>query len=298
MTRGQILRIRALSSPLEPRPTGLQSRLPALPGLRAVLFDVYGTLFISASGDIGSAPQAAGRGAAFQAALEACGLRPASPRSAEKGAVLLEQLIRGAHSRARSTGTVYPEVEIRSLLRAALCSLWREGEIPIRPGRRRATRFAVELEARQNPCWPMPDAAKILAALKTRGLTLGIISNAQFYTPLLFPALLGASHTRLGFLSSACIWSYRLLEAKPSEQLFQLAASALARSRGITPAQILYVGNDMRNDILPARSCGFRTALFAGDTRSLRLRREDPGCRGLTSDAVLTELSQLLRLIP
>ena len=57
------------------------------------------------------------------------------------------------------------------------------------------------------------------------------------------------------------------------------------------------LGNDMLNDIYPARNVGFQTALFAGDKRSLRLRTEDPRCRDLTSDLVVTDLGQLIQLI-
>ena len=57
------------------------------------------------------------------------------------------------------------------------------------------------------------------------------------------------------------------------------------------------MGNDMLNDILPARSVGFRTALFAGDKRSLRLRRDDPRCNNLKPDMILTDLIQLVGLL-
>jgi putative hydrolase of the HAD superfamily len=296
MNASYIRRLRTLSSELRPRPPGLPGRLPALAGLRAVLFDVYGTLFVSASGDIGTAGKES-RSGPFQAALTACGFQPASPRAAARGGAWLAEEIRAAHARARGGGTEHPEVDILGVLSSTLTRLRREAEILRRPGAARVRRFAVEYEARQNPCWPMPGVRETLTALQARGLVLGIVSNAQFYTPLLFPALLGASHRRLGFLDPACVWSYRLLEAKPSERLFRIAAGELERRRGIKPNQILYVGNDMLNDIYPARACGFRTALFAGDSRSLRLRQDDPRCRGLVPDALVTELSQILRLL-
>ncbi|MHC4986693.1 MAG: HAD family hydrolase, partial [Planctomycetota bacterium] len=66
---------------------------------------------------------------------------------------------------------------------------------------------------------------------------------------------------------------------------------------GIEPGQALYVGNDVRNDIAPARSLGMRTALFAGDARSLRLRADDPDCGGAQPDAVVTALPQILELL-
>jgi putative hydrolase of the HAD superfamily len=296
MTTLLIRRLRALSTPLSPRPAGPGSRLPALPGLRAVLFDVYGTLFVSASGDIGAGDEGS-RAAAFRAALESCGLRPAPGRAAVLGSARLAKQIRAAHARARAAGTEHPEVDILAQLTTTLAGLHAEGLIRTRPGAARVRRFALEYEARQNPCWPMPGARETLAALRARGLALGIVSNAQFYTPLLFSALLGASPGRLGFRSRACIWSYRLLEAKPSRRLFRLAAAELKQRSGIEPAEILYVGNDMLNDIWPARACGFRTALFAGDARSLRLRHDDPRCRDLAPDALLTGLPQLVRLL-
>ena len=45
-------RIRQLSSPMTPRPSGVLEHLRKLDDIRAVVFDVYGTLFISGTGDI------------------------------------------------------------------------------------------------------------------------------------------------------------------------------------------------------------------------------------------------------
>jgi len=60
---------------------------------------------------------------------------------------------------------------------------------------------------------------------------------------------------------------------------------------------VLYVGNDVRNDVAPARSCGCRTALFAGDRRSLRERSDEPDCAGVRADVTLTALEQLPRVL-
>ena len=65
------------------------------------------------------------------------------------------------------------------------------------------------------------------------------------------------------------------------------------KRRGIAPAQVLLVGNDMLNDVLPAWKTGMRTALFAGDERSLRLREGDPRLDVFGPDLVLTDLGQL-----
>ena len=49
----------------------------------------------------------------------------------------------------------------------------------------------------------------------------------------------------------------------------------------------------MLNDIYPAAAAGFITALFAGDRRSLRLRKEHPACKGLQPDAIVLDLEDL-----
>ena len=64
--------------------------------------------------------------------------------------------------------------------------------------------------------------------------------------------------------------------------------------QGISAEQVLYVGNDLLNDVMAAASVGFRTALFAGDQRSLRWRSGDARVEGIQPDVVITHLPQLL----
>ena len=149
-------------------------------------------------------------------------------------------------------------------------------------------RAAVSYECRVNPVWPMPGAAAAVAALQAR-VPVGIVSNAQFFTPLILAALL----PDLRIDPRLAVWSYAEREAKPSPRLFAAAAARMAHHCRLSPREIVMVGNDMRNDLLGARSAGLRTALFAGDARSLRLRRDDPRCAAVHPDLVLTHLSQL-----
>lgn len=61
--------------------------------------------------------------------------------------------------------------------------------------------------------------------------------------------------------------------------------------------EILFVGNDMLKDIYPAQQLGIRTALFAGDARSLRLRKEDPLLNGVVPDFTINNLEQIREII-
>ena len=130
-------------------------------------------------------------------------------------------------------------------------------------------------------------AQEVLEGLNQRRFALGIVSNAQFYTPLLFKALLGRPLEDFGFEDARCIWSYFEREGKPSQNLYRKLKDKLAME-GIAPGETLYVGNDIRNDIWPAGALGFRTGLFAGDERSLRWRSDDPDCRETEPECIIT----------
>ena len=271
--------IRRLSTPLDPRPAaGCLPLLRRIGGVRGVLFDVYGTLLISAAGDIGSGAASSGaKNAAMAAALNDAGLAEAAP-GARGMVAALEAAVRAVHAEARVRGVCHPEVEMREL--------W-QGLLPA-AGTAAVERAALSYECRTNPVWPMPGAAAAVAALQARG-PVGIVSNAQFFTPLVLAALL----PELRMDPRLAVWSFAEREAKPSPRLFAAAAARMARHCRLRPREIVMVGNDVRNDLLGARTAGLRTALFAGDARSLRLRRDDPRCAAVQPDLVLTHLSQL-----
>ncbi len=280
--------------PLEPIATGESPVLKRLAGIRAVLFDLYGTLFISASGEVGTARQSACE-AALAGSLAALEIPVSGPVG--WGAEYLFGVIEASHARSRAAGIDCPEVDIVEIWREVLAELTRRGLLDA-PAAEVADlkRLAVEYEARVNPCWPMPHLQECLVQLGELGRVLGIISNAQFYTVELFEALLGRRAEELGFDPELQYYSYAHGRAKPGTALFELAAGTLRR-RGIAPGEAIYVGNDMLNDVFPAYKLGFRTALFAGDARSLRLRAADQQLQGISPDLVLTDLSQLLQCI-
>jgi putative hydrolase of the HAD superfamily len=283
--------MRRHSHTLTPIPTDLPARLRRLPDIRAVLFDVYGTLFISASGDISSTDgQVCSR--ALGRALEAVGVR-VEGKTAEGAADVLVRTITAAHERLKARGVEYPEVDVRTVALEVLNYLRARGAGGPEPDRAFCEALAVEYECRSNPTWPMPGLTGTLRSLSERQLYLGIISNAQFFTPLLFPSHLEESLEMLGFDRDLCVWSYRLLEAKPSPRLFHRPIEVLKR-RGVEPDQVLYVGNDRLNDIWPSAGAGMRTALFAGDSRSYRPRDGDERIGGVREDILLTDLRQLV----
>lgn len=283
--------IRALSPPLTPISSSIAPEIKPLENIRAVVFDIYGTLLISASGDIGihqdklptQALTESMTALHFQGDLSAAGKR---------GAELLTSFIQQEHAQAKQQNVAHPEVEIREIWKTVFSQLTKENLIAHTPDEKAIETLAIEYECKINPTWPMPNAKETLEQLRQRGLLLGIVSNAQFYTPLVFEALFNQSLPALGF--GPCVFSYEHKKAKPDTELYRIFQRHCEK---LDPQQILYVGNDMLNDIWAASQAGFRTAIFAGDQRSLRLRADDPRCQNLRTDVILTNLNQLLEIL-
>jgi putative hydrolase of the HAD superfamily len=283
--------IRETAAPLVPDPPQLPPEWDALyraqgqprlcpPEIKAVLFDVYGTLFCSASGDIGLAQKESGAPKSLDVLARHYGLTGEQMRS-----FFLEQ-VAAIHGRSRHTA--WPEVRVEKIWAEFLRQ--REGDLI--DDRAAARELALRYELAVNPVYPMPGAAQTIAALREAGLILGIVSNAQFFTPLFFEALFGAPPENLGLDPGLLIWSFEYGEAKPSARLFEAAAGALA-ARGIAPAECAFAGNDMLSDIYGAANAGFQAILFAGDSRSLRLREGDRRVQGLHPFRIIRSLGEL-----
>lgn len=269
-------------SPLHPLPTAVESKINLHSSVCAVMFDIYGTLFISASGDISIAK----RNDRSENQLKALFKKYHHSQSISETKDKLFHAIETDHAKKKHNGTDFPEVTIEHIWMQVLDTSDSET----------ARRFAIEYEMIVNPVYPMPHLHKTLQALKKKNLTMGIISNAQFFTPYLFNYFCGSFPEHLGFDRELIFYSHEYVYAKPSQVLFEKAAQQLLM-KGIQPAQALYVGNDMLNDMYPAHQIGFQTCLFAGDARSLRLRQDDSRCESLIPDAIIKELNQLTNMI-
>lgn len=265
---------------MSPVPTGRQPAGRLDDAVKCILFDVYGTLFISDSGDIGIARSKSKKQSEIENLIEQYDL-DATPENLLQ---ILYDRIEKKHIALHRQGIDFPEIEIDLI--------WME---ILNIGDRSTARlFALEFELIVNPVYPMPHLKNVLESLKMRQIPMGIISNAQFYTLFLFDWFLNGGPKDLGFDAELLFLSYRVKHAKPSTKLFEMAAEKL-KQKGIPESCVLYVGNDMRNDIWPAAKTGFQTALFAGDRRSLRLREDNPECKSVSPNLVITDLMQLLK---
>lgn len=287
------------SSPLEPVPpelpddllTLVNRKLPRVP--EAVLLDVYGTLVVSGTGDVSTAADAQDRlptDGPFTRAFEIAGGASLPPAAEGTMRTAYYDAIAASHRRSRDEGLAHPEVDITRVWRAVLDELARDG---LEPGPVDVELLAIAYETVANPSWPMPGARRLLARLGGDATALGIVSNAQFYTRRMLTALFGATPADLGFDPALIAYSYAVGRAKPDAALFDAPLAELER-RGIDSQSTVYVGNDMQNDVATARSRGCMTILFAGDRRSLRLRRGAAELATVRPDAVATSLDEVV----
>jgi putative hydrolase of the HAD superfamily len=265
--------IKAGSQRISPVPAGVAERglIPRSP--RAVLFDVYGTLLVRVGNEH---PRPGLRRKAVADIIATHRLET----SVEELAGSLQAGIAAEHERMRARGVTHPEIRIENV--------WQE----LFPGRApdELQEAIVAYELAVHPVWPMTGCTRLLAFLRRRGLAIGIISNAQFYTPLFLRALFGIGLEALGFSPSLCLYSCDFSAAKPGQLLFDTARERL-RSRDIAPRETLMIGNSLQDDVIPAARAGFMTVLAALDRRSF-----DKDAAGPDADAVIVGLAGVERL--
>lgn len=286
-----IQRIRERSTRRYPIPTGLPPCITPIAAIRAVAFDVGGTLFMAPVD-----PSIEHEAKLFQETLSCFGLelRGISVRS------VLERIRAVEHTMRATLGIpgVHPEIDCAESYGCVLEEMHCEGVLNGILDNNLVRVIVADFGCRRCPHWPMPDLKETLAELVRRGILLGIVSNAQHFRRYVFEALCGQSLADMGFQQDLVLWSCDVGVSKPSLAIFDRLIGVLRGKYGIAPHETLFVGNDLLVDICPANQSGLHTALLAADERSLNLRRDDARTEGVHAESVLTELRQVLDIVP
>lgn len=290
-------RFRKLSKPMSHIPTGTVARLKKLSGIRFVIYDFYGTLFLSGVGDIGM-DDGTSDSSLMNEALAGAGLSIKSQDAGIRCLELYNEAVASETAALKSEGVETPEPDIRRIWKIVLNNLVDEGCIVSAGDMMTAMRISVEFEARMNPVWPAEGAVAALSDLKKRGFVQGIISNSQFYTPIVLETLTGKSFEELGLDNRLLHWSFEEKMKKPDLEFYRRFLGKLTVAfPDPLPNEILYIGNDMLKDIWPAAKLGMKTGLYAGDKRSLKWRRNDDRCNNLEPDVIITSFRQLVDIL-
>lgn len=258
---------------VEPSPLSPQGHLQG--NIDAVLFDLQGTLLTCGSGDAGFSQAITDASDKLRPLMKKYGI----PQDIQTFLKVIFSNISNHHQVLREKGVDYPEAAIEEIFEQIL---GKDDPETIKS-------FAAEFDLLVNPVYPMPNLKEMVEGLRAEGIELGVVSNAQFYMSDLLAWILKKDLESAGFREELLIYSYLYSHAKPSEYLFELSVNRLFEM-GIEKENVLYVGNDAVHDIAPAKKTGFKTALFAGDAKSLNLKKGEE----FEADIVITDLMQLL----
>ncbi|WP_249670856.1 HAD family hydrolase [Cellulomonas wangleii] len=127
-----------------------------------------------------------------------------------------------------------------------------------------------------------PDALPTLRALRAAGYLVAVAGNQ----PARAEHQLRAAGVEVDLLATSARWGV----AKPSPQFFARVVTDL----GVPAPDVLYVGDRLDNDVLPARAAGMRTALVRrGPWGHVHARRPDAALADVRVDS-LRELVSLM----
>lgn len=123
-----------------------------------------------------------------------------------------------------------------------------------------------------------PDALACLRAVRRAGMAVGVAGNQ----PAGAVAQLRAAGIEADVVASSADWGV----AKPASEFFARVSDAIR----LQPEEILYVGDRLDNDVLPARAAGMRTAFIRrGPWGHIHARRPEAA----RADVLIGSLAEL-----
>jgi hypothetical protein len=282
--------------------------LVRLPEVRAVLWNVYGTLLSISGGDLAfEHPEPFVMGMALEKTIQEFKMWAAMPRKPGQPAEYLIGVytqVLGTQCLAPGALERFPEVSADRLWDAIIKKLLQKdykfdarfyGSLN-EFSQKVAYFFHASLQG--TTCYP--GAAAALRHVAAAGLTQGLLADGQCFSKLQLQRGLARQDAGadVGELLSdgLCSLSYDIRGRKPSERLFRHALDAL-KAKGLEPAEVIHVGSRIGQDIAIARRHGMRTALFAGDKASLQATPKQLKDGASRPDVLLTELSQIADVV-
>ena len=292
----------------DPDPPKAKPHLKTLPGLRAVLWNVYGTLLVISEGEL---KFEVANDYIVEVALEKTihefkMWNSMSRKPGQPSAYMREIYLKGLNElrMAPSPGEKHPEILTERVWENIIKKLFQKEYTfdAVKYGglndfsKKVAYFFHASLQG--TACYPA--AAEALRAVADAGLTQGLLADAQCFTTVQLQRGLYRQDVEANLeelIPPARRWmSHERKARKPSENLFRSALRTLAEE-GIEPGAVLHVGSSLTRDIAPAKKLGLRTGLFAGDRTSLAATAEQLKDPLFRPDVMLTELSQVAQVI-
>ncbi len=266
-------------------PVDYPSKTQRLYDIRAVICDVYGTLVNYWSEDFADTQRKeSALLRSFRKVADHFGMLPSltAVNPADPPEKTLRDFYHGLISlkqeQAAKRDPAFPEILIEEIWELIITLLKRNGFEPSFDNKESGRDFSRKIAWFYNfhalGRQLYPNAVDALDALKKKNMILGLLSNAQFYTPIDLTLMIrDQSNGKIDdifelFDVDLTFFSYEYQVAKPNLLLFRRLYDALYEFQ-ILPEQTLFIGNDLSIDIAPAQEVKMKTALFTGDRRSM-----------------------------
>jgi FMN phosphatase YigB (HAD superfamily) len=296
-------------APPEPSPAKAKPHLVPLPDVRAVTWNVYGTLVVLAGGELyWKHPNAFVMQVALDKTIQEFNMWGSMSRKPGQPADYMQQLydqVLAEQSTFTAAGVKHPETLAERVWEAIIKKLFHK-DYKFDTGfygslNEFSTKVAYFFHASLQGTACYPGAAEALRHVRDSGLKQSLLADAQAITTVQLQRSLTAQDAAArveDFVDADLnVLSCQVGCRKPADKLFRRAVEAY-RERGIAPDQVLHVGSRITQDIAPARRLGMRTALFAGDAGSLQATAEQCKTSATRPDLLLTDLRQIAEVVP
>jgi FMN phosphatase YigB (HAD superfamily) len=294
--------------PPPPHPPKAKPKLKRMPEIRAVVWNLYGTLLNIFSGQLlFEHPQKFVMDIALDKTVQEFKMWGSMTRKPGQPAEYMGAMYRRVLEDLRmapSRNEKHPEIRAERVWEEIVKKLQKKdyqydavfygplGEL----GRKIAYFFHASLQG--TGCYD--GAAHALEYVQQSGIRQGLLADAQGFSLVQLKRGLAQQNcaTPIDLLFDRALRSLscEVGGKKPSENLVKHCVKHLA-SLGITPAQTLHVGARLELDLAPAKKLGMKTALFAGDKESLQATPEQLKDPALKPDVMLTELPQIAEIV-
>lgn len=294
-------------APPQPDPPRVKASIRPLEGVRAVLWTVYGTLVAIPEGELKfEVSNELVMNVALDKTIHEFKMWGSMSRKPGQPAEYMREIYKKAlaEQRLAPAPDKYPEIRSETVWEGIIKKLFQKeyqfdaGFYGSLPDYAKKVAYFFHASLQGTGCYE--NAAAALTGLAERGITQGLLSDGQVFTPVQLARGLARQDAALRLddviAPAQRVLSYQHRARKPSDLLFESAVEAMG-ARGIDPAEILHIGSSVTRDIAPAKKWGMRTALFAGDRTSLAAtpdQLKDPQYR---PDALLTDLGQVAELV-
>jgi FMN phosphatase YigB (HAD superfamily) len=291
-----------------PIPVVATPAIKPLPGIRAVLWDIYGTLVRISEGRFTLLPQEEVR---LQIALDKTihefnmwnhmYRKPGPPWQSMIG--IYRSTIERLQMRASSRGD-HTEVNLVDVWLALIEKLFEKNYVIDEDQYGDVEEFAEKvafffhcslqgLEARSGVARAMSDVAG-------HGLLQGLLADGQPFTLIQLLREIAADGPLPPiheiFRPTTLLLSTSFGVRKPSRSLYVRAVERL-RDEGIQPDQILHVSCRLMTDLVPAKAVGMKTALLVAERSGLELSMDVLKAPETRPDRLLTSLSQISSIV-